>query len=380
MSDQKHLQSSCHESFPILDEMDFFNHAGVAPLSKPAADAMIAYAKHTASKAYIQGSWYKQAQHIKTLAARMINAPSAANIAYVPSTSAGLSLLARGLDWRRGDNVIITSIEFPANRYPWQDLAKQGVELIEIEPDNEGRIDVEDILEAITDRTRLVSISHVQFSSGFRIDLSEIAKMVHRAGGLLCIDAIQSVGAMPVDVQAWGVDFLSADSHKWMLGPEGCGFVYCEEDLIQMLHPGVVGWMNMPIRKEYTDYRFEFHTDARRFEPGSYNLAGIMAMGASLELLLETGLDNVWATIEMLTDHLCDRLNQKGYKVFSPRGAGEKSGIVSFSAADVSRHQAIIEMLEKQNIHIALRQGRLRVSPHFYNTLAQMDRLVDALP
>lgn len=380
MSDQKENQNTSTQAFPILGEMDFFNHAGVAPLSAAASDAMVNYARHTASKAYIQGGWYKQAQHIKGLAARMVNAPDASNIAYVPSTSAGLSLLAKGLDWRRGDNVIITSIEFPANRYPWQDLERLGVELIEIDPQQDGRIDVEDILEAITDRTRVVSLSHVQFSSGFRIDLREISNMVHRAGGLLCIDAIQSVGAMPVDVQKWGVDFLSADSHKWMLGPEGCGFVYCENDLIQMLHPGVVGWMNMPIRKEYTDYRFELHTDARRFEPGSYNLAGIMAMGASLELLLETGLENVWSKIQTLTDHLCEGLNAKGYKVFSPRGPNEKSGIVSFNAPDTSSHQAIFESLEKQNIHIALRQGRLRVSPHFYNTIEQMDRLVAALP
>lgn len=368
------------ETFPILEKMDFFNHAGVAPLSGPAAQAMIKYATDAASQAYLHNKWYTQAHHVKKLAARLVNAPSAANIAFTPSTSAGIALLARGLDWRRGDNVITTSIEFPANRYPWQDLDRLGVQLIEINPTDEGRIDIEDVLEAITDRTRVVSLSHVQFSSGFRIQLKEIADMVHRAGGLLCIDAIQSVGAMPVDVQAWGVDFLSADSHKWMLGPEGCGFVYCEEDLIQMLHPAVIGWMNMPIRKEYTDYRFELHTDARRFEPGSYNLAGILAMGASFELLLEVGLENVWRQIEELTDQLCDGLTEKGYRVFSPREEGEKSGIVSFTARDASRHQQILDDLEKQNIILALRQGRLRASPHFYNTPQQIQRLIDALP
>jgi len=366
--------------FPILAQMDFFNHAGVAPISAAAAMALKTYAENAASRAYVGHHWYRQANQVKQLAAKMINAPGPQNIAFVPNTSAGLSLLARGLDWRRGDNVIITSIEFPANRYPWQDLQKQGVELIEIDPLPDGRIDLEDVLDAITSRTRVVSLSHVQFSSGFKIDLKPVSEMVHRAGGLLCVDAIQSIGAMPVDVQALGIDFLSADGHKWMLGPEGCGFIYCESDLIQMLHPGVVGWMNMPIRKEYTDYRFDLHTDARRFEPGSYNIPGVLALGASLQVLLDVGLENVWQRIDALTTHLCNGLTRRGYKVFSPRREGEKSGIISFSASDPTKHQQIIDELEKQNIIIALRQGRLRASPHFYNTIEQMDRLIEALP
>ncbi|MEX2213258.1 MAG: aminotransferase class V-fold PLP-dependent enzyme [Phycisphaeraceae bacterium] len=371
--------------FPILSELAFFNHAGVAPLSRRAGDALRAFASQGERFAYFQQGWYRRVREVKKLAAKLINAEGENEIAFVANTSTGVSMIAKGIAWRPGDNVIITGVEYPANRYPWEDLKRFGVELIEVPQQPDFRIDVEDVVDAVTDRTRIVSISHVQYASGFRIDLKPISDMVHKVGGYLCVDAIQSLGAMPVDVQRMGIDFLTADGHKWMLGPEGCGILYVREDLIELLHPNVVGWMNMVDASNYGDYKFQFERDARRFEPGSYNLPGIFALGASLELLMEVGLETVWSRIDGLTTRLCEGLKAKGYRVLSPRGQGEQSGIVIFEVPDASvravpaKLQIVME-LEKQGMVIVIREGRLRASPHFYNSIEQIDRLVESLP
>ncbi len=242
---------------------------------------------------------------------------------------------------------------------------------------------MDDVLDAITDRTRVVSLSHVQFASGHRINLKPISDTVHKVGGYLCVDAIQSVGVLPVDVQAMGIDFLSADGHKWMLGPEGCGFFYCHEDLCPLLRPAIVGWMGMVDAMDFGNYRFELLPDARRFEPGSYNIPGILGLGASLDLLLEAGIDTIWSRVDQLNTHLCERLPEKGYRVFSPREhADERSGIVIFEPTgdDKPALSQVVTQLQQQGIVIALREGRLRASPHYYNRLEQIDQLIDALP
>lgn len=371
--------------FPILQEMVFLNHAAVAPISGPAAEAMRTYARQAESTSYVEAGWYKRALEVKKTAARLINAEGPLEIAFVPNTSTGLSMVANGLDFEPGDNVVITNVEYPANRYPWENLQRLGVELIEVRQASDGRIHVDDVCDAITDRTRVVSISHVQYASGHRINLRPISDMVHQAGGFLCVDAIQSLGVLPVDVQAMGIDFLSADGHKWMLSPEGAGLFYCRADLCPLLRPAVVGWMNMVDAENYGEYRFEFQPDARRFEPGSWNIPGILGLGASLDLLLKIGIENVWSRVEALTDRFCKGVTAKGYEVFSPRSdPQERSGIVIFNAPDrvgsADSHRKIIHDLERQRIVIALREGRLRVSPHFYNTRDQIDRLVAVLP
>lgn len=379
------LQLDTDAAFPILREMVFLNHAGVAPISGPAAEAVRQYAHQAESIAYVEAGWYKRANEVKAAAARLINAAGGQEIAFIPNTSSGLSLVANGLDWQPGDNVVITNVEYPANRYPWENLHRLGVELIEVRQAPDGRIHVDDVCDAITDRTRIVSISHVQFASGHRINLKPISDMVHQAGGHLCVDAIQSTGLLPVDVDAMGIDFLSADGHKWMLGPEGAGIFYCREALCPLLRPSVVGWMNMVDADNYGDYRFEFQPDARRFEPGSWNIPGVLGLGASIDMLLQVGVENVWARVDALNIRLCEGLSEKGYEVFSPRDdPDERSGSVIFSAPDrvggPKGHSKIVNELAQARIVIALREGRLRVSPHFYNTAEQIDQLIEALP
>lgn len=381
------------DEFPILREMAFFNHAGVAPITARAAAAVREFADQAACAAYIRSGWYSAVKPTKALAARMINAASGDEIAFVPNTSTGISLVAKGLRFHKGDNVVITNVEYPANRYPWEDLRRFDVEFREVKQSPEGVIDTDDMIDAIDNRTRVVAVSHVQYASGCRADLRPISDMVHRAGGFLCVDAIQSVGVLPVDVREMGIDFLSADGHKWLLSPEGFGVFYCREDLLEALHPNIVGWMNMVNASDYGNYQFEFQKDARRFEPGSYNIVGMLGFSRSAELLLELGIENVWARVEALTDRLCDGLLSRGYRVFSPREKSHKSGIVAFEppgmapvagprgrAVEHPGLKKIVADLEKQGIVIVVREGRLRASPHFYNTDAQIDQLLAALP
>ena len=376
------LQIDLTAQFPILDELIFFDHAGVAPISGPAAAALEAYARQAATRGYVGSGWQPRIRQVKQLAARLIGAESDDQIAFVANTSTGLNMVARGLDWHQGDQVVITSVEYPANRYPWEDLARFGVQMIQVEPHADGTIDVQDVCRAITERTRIVALSHVQYASGFRIDLKPISDAIHAAGGYLCVDAIQSVGVVPVNVQDQGIDFLAADGHKWLLAPEGCGIFYCRGDLLAKLHPALVGWMGMVDHTNFGNYQFAFAPTARRFEPGSYNVPGILALGASLELLLDVGVEAVWSRVDQLTERLCASLDAKGYRLCSPRLAHlHRSGIVVFEPPALAPTPAqIAAALGAERMVIVVREGRLRASPHFYNSDSQVDRLVEALP
>lgn len=372
--------------FPVLKHGVHLNHAGVAPLSAPAAAAIRDYAVATSEQGDYQTQRYAEISELRRTAAKLINARSENEIAFIPNTSTGISQVARGLTWQAGDQVVITNVDYPANRYPWESLRARGVELVEVQQLPDGRIDVEDVLDAISDRTKLVAISHVQYASGFRIDLKPISEMVHRVGGYLSVDAIQSVGALPVDVQAMGIDFLSADGHKWMLGPEGAGLFYCHEDLVRLLEPNVIGWLNVVDPHNYGDFNFTYSENARRFEPGCWNVPGLLGLKGSLDLIAAIGVDRVWARIEALTKYFEEAVQTKGYRVYSPRAeAGERSGIVMFELGERGKHveasaKAIVKELNEEKIVIALREGRLRVSPHFYNSEAQLDEVVGALP
>ena len=363
--------------FPIVNRWAFFNHAGVAPIAARAAEALRQFAQQAQDDAYLGGRWYKQAEITRRNAARLINADPT-EIAFVKNTSEGLAFVANGLTWSPGDQIISTAVEYPSNVYPWMDLAQRsGVQHIMV-PERDARIDPAEIFAAVTPRTRMIALSHVEYASGFRHDLAAVGRFCRDHGILLCVDGIQACGMMPVDVQAMNIDFLSADGHKWMLGPEGAGIFYCNRRHLLTLRPEV-GWMNVINADDYGNYDFTLRADAKRFECGSYNIPGVLALGAALQLLLDVGIDTVWSRIESLTSQLAAGLAAKGYQVFSSRRPGETSGIVTFTSA-VHKHAEIVHNLEAQKIIIVLREGRLRASPHFYNSHAQIEQLVQALP
>lgn len=370
--------TNLREMFPITRNYNFQNHAGVAPLSGPAAEGMKRYVDACCETAGLRSGFYRHAEHVRKVSAQLINA-SPEEIAFVKNTTEGIGWVANGLSWKTGDNVVTTNVEFPANVYPWMGLQARGVQL-KMVPEENGRVPVERLAEAIDSRTRVVAVSAIQYASGFRIDLAELGRICKEKGVLFCVDAIQALGAFPIDVHAMNIDFLSADGHKWLCGPEGCGIFYCNRSLIGHLRPVMAGWLCMKDALDFGNYRFEFVDSARKFDTGSYNLAGIYGLGASIEMFLQVGLEKVASHLLMLTDRLVRGLRDKGYRIVSSRRPGEASGIVAF-ISDVHDHEQLQSHLEREHrVVIALREGRLRASPHVYNTTEEIDQLVELLP
>src|SRR5579884_3336505 len=373
------------QAFPVLRRWNFFNHAGVSPLPKVAADALRLWAAQAEADTYLTGTWYRDVEALRVMAAQLMNAHRD-EIAFVKNTSEGISIVAQGIDWQWGDRIVTTAVEYPANIYPWMEQVRNhGAKLVMVpeETGHDGRrhVPVEKIHDEIKDpKTRLVSLSHVEFASGQRHDIEVIGQFCREHDTLFCVDAIQTLGVLPVDVKAMYIDFLSADGHKWLLGPEGAGFFYGRKELIERMRPLMVGWMNVVNAQDYGNYDYTLRPDAGRFECGTYNVPGLLALKASVEMLRQCGVDAISQRLKLLTDHLILRLMAKGYEIISPRSDLAWSGIVSF-ASPTHNHEAIVLALRKQHkTEIALREGRLRCSAHFYNTEAQLDRLVELLP
>jgi cysteine desulfurase / selenocysteine lyase len=374
------------EAFPVLGKLDFFNHAGVTVLPRVAADAIRTYAAQAETTAYLGTGWYGDIERLRALMATLLNA-SKEEIAFVKNTSEGISIVAKGIEWQWGDRIVTTAVEYPANVYPWMEVVRShGCNLVmvaeETDPATGARhVPLDKILEAAADpRTRLVTLSHVEFASGQRHDVAKIGAFCREKGKLFCVDAIQSLGVLPVDVAAMNIDFLSADGHKWLLGPEGAGVFYCRKELVERTRPLMVGWMNVVDAAEYGKYDYTLRPDAGRFECGTHNIAGLLALKASVELITALGPGMVAQRVRELTDLLIRGLLAKGYAVVSPRDKWQWSGIVSFTSP-THDHEQVFQMLRREHrTEIALREGRLRISPHFYNTEEQIDRLVEHLP
>ncbi len=364
--------------FPITRNYNFQNHAAVAPLSRRSAEAVRTYLTHAEENAYLKGGFYKHADQVRAQIAQLINAQPE-EVTFCKNTSEGLSMVANGLTWQNGDNIVTTNAEFAANIYPWQSIRPRGV-TVKMVIEEDGRIPIERLIEAIDNRTRLVAISSVQYASGFRSDLATIGEYCQSKGVLLCVDAIQSLGVFPIDVRAMNIDFLAADGHKWLCAPEGSGLFYVRRELQGHLRPTAIGWLSMKDPTQFDKYQFEFADTARRYDSGSYNLAGVYALGGAIELLQEIGVEEISKRLLSLTDQLVEGVRNKGYRVVSSRAPGEASGIVSFFSdihepGDIQRH-----LQAEHRIVISVRRGKLRASPHLYNTEAEIKQLITALP
>jgi selenocysteine lyase/cysteine desulfurase len=356
----------------------FLDHAAVAPLSGPAQTALREYADDAAQHGVAHSPrWLKRIEEVRQFAARLIHA-GPDEIAFVASTSAGIGIVAEGLDWKHGDNIVTAEEEYPANLYPWFNLGTRGVELRRV-PSRGPRINIDDIRNAIDGRTRLVSLSSVEYASGFRNDLASVGELCRERGILFFVDAIQSLGVIPLDVHATPIDFLAADGHKWLLGPEGAGIFYIRKELIDRLHPIGVGWHSVVNCWDFANIDFRLRPDAARWEGGSPNTAGITALGESLELLLNLGVPAVSTRILELTDHLCDRAAKAAIEVFSSRQEEERSGIVSLLPPASADLATLVRRCRDAGVIVNRRAGRLRASPHCYNSPAEIDRFIDVL-
>jgi cysteine desulfurase/selenocysteine lyase len=300
-------------------------------------------------------------------------------IAITSSTAMGVNIIAKGLSWAQGDSVVVPTIDFPANMYPWLHLAAQGVEVRRVPP-REGRITTGDLVAACDSRTRVVAVSLVQFSTGFRVDIDALGEACRARGILLVVDGMQAVGWLNLDVHASPIDVMALQSYKWLLGAPGVGWLYVRRSLIEQIEPLAVGSRSMTVRDSFLDHRFELSPEATRFESGVLNLHGIAGVGASLDLLSRVGLPAIEARVLSLAEELADRLAMSGYIVVSARmNRGERSPIVAFRHPQMDArlcHRRLIEA----GVLVSLREGAVRASPHFYNVSDDIDRLLDALP
>ncbi len=366
--------------FPVTQRWIYCNHAAVAPLSSRVAEAIRGIVADLNEYGAVHWkSWGKTVHHTRQLVAQLIHC-DADEIGFVKNTSDGLSVLANGLDWRWGDRVVCIAGEFPSNVYPWLALRTLGVEWVTA-PERQGRVDLNEIERRLDSRTRVLTVSYVQYLSGFRIDLEALGEMCHRKGIIFCVDAIQGMGAFEIDTVRQKIDFLSADAHKWMLGPEGIGVVFVSQRILERVTPRVLGWMSVENYWDFDRLELKFRHGALRYECGSLNTVGIHGLAAAVELLLEVGIENISRKILETTAHLCRGLEAKGYNILSSRQEEEASGIVSFSANDrgLNVHD-IHRRLEEARVSTAVRKGYVRVSPHFYNSISEMDQLLDLLP
>jgi cysteine desulfurase / selenocysteine lyase len=369
--------AALRDEFPVTRRWAFFDHAAVAPLTSRAQRAMAEYAADLAENGDVhERHWVEHVEEVRRLLAKLLNA-DAHDLAFIKNTSEGIGIVAEGFPWKAGDNVVTAAEEYPANIYPWMNLADRGVELRTVQS-REGRLLLDDVRAALDSRTRILSLSYVEYASGFRNDLDALGALCRERGIYFFVDAIQGLGVLPLDVSQTPIDFLAADGHKWLLGPEGAGVFYIRRELVDLLHPVGVGWNSVVNSRRFSQPEFQLRPNAGRWESGSLNVAGITALGASVELLLSIGIPVVAARVLELTDYLCARAEEVGLQVFSSRRPGEKSSIVSLIApeADVG---LLVRRCRDAEIVINRRAGRLRVSPHCYNTTEEIDRLLDVL-
>ena len=373
---------------PITDRWAYFDHAAVAPISAPAKRAITEWAEQAATQGdTVWLQWERRVERTRRLAADLVNAPLE-EIALVPNTTAGINLVAEGLDWREGDNVVVLADEFPSNLYPWMHLEPLGVETRRV-PTDSGRLSLDRLRQACDRRTRVVSVSWVGYATGYRQDLHAIAEIAHAAGGessdraLFFLDAIQGLGVLPLDVQQTPIDFFAADGHKWLLGPEGAGVAFLREEHLPRLRPMSVGWNSTVGAHCFDKLDPTLKPTAARYEGGSANMPGMLALGASLELLSEEPTEAVTASLLDITDYLCDRLASAGLKVDShrapePTGHDPRSGIVMLNP-ETSPPDEARRRCTQAGIATMVRGGRLRLSPHAYTSYDEVDHLVATL-
>jgi len=361
---------------PVARDWAFYDHAAVAPLSAPAASAIETWSK----SALEQGNhdwpvWATGVEKCRDLGARLISADPA-EIALVPNTSAGISIVAEGFPWQAGDNVVVPADEFPSNQYPWMHLASRGVECRRVEMPTD-RFDLDKLDAACDRRTRIVAASLVGYASGWRSDPKALADLAHRHGALLFLDAIQGLGVFPLDVAETGVDFLAADGHKWLLGPEGAGLFYTRREHLERLRPLTVGWHSVP-QADFSRIELRWRDSAARFEGGSQNMVGFLGLAASIELLLGFGVHNLAQRILEITDEVCQKLTEIGAAVLSQRDPEHASGIVSFELPGRDPQQ-VRAKCRQQNVALSCRGGRLRISAHAYNDERDLQTLLAVL-
>lgn len=367
---------------PICEKYSYFDHAAVAPLTQSAGKAIqkwVGEAMRDGDAVWME--WAAFLTKCRELAAQLI-AASTDEIALIPNTTLGIHYIAAGIAWKPGDAVLAIANEFPSNLLAWKQLAQIGVEVSIYEPENDGRIDLERLLAMITPATKLVAVSWVGFSSGYRINPGELAAELHRRGVLLLLDSIQGLGVFDLNVQRDGVDFAVADGHKWMLGPEGAGILYIRREHLDWLRPVGVGWNSVRNSFTFSATELDWRESAARYEGGSHSMVGFAGLSSSLawmQKMRDAYGERIWEeSVLDNTQRAVTALREAGATLQWPSRLEQRSGIVSFSWRDEDP-QRVRQRCLKDHVVLSCRLGRLRISPHGYNNGEDIERLIQSL-
>jgi len=364
-----------HPEFLLSPKILYLNHAAVAPWPRRTAAAVARFAQENGTRgAADYANWIGTETRLRQRLAELIGAPSPTDVALVKNTSEGLSVIAYGIDWKAGDTVVGIAQEFPSNRIVWESLSTQGVAYrrLDLYASSEPETD---LMALCDERTRLLALSSVQYARGLRLDLERLGGFCRSRNILFCVDAIQSLGVVPFDLKPSKADFVVADGHKWMLGPEGVALLYVNPRLRPELRLCQYGWHMVEHRGDYERPDWDPAADARRFECGSPNMLGIHALDASLSLLLETGIDRVQAAVTERTQRLIELVDGHGFELLSPRDPERRAGILTFRVPGAD-HQALHQALTDKGVICARRGGGIRFSPHFYTPHGVLERAV----
>jgi selenocysteine lyase/cysteine desulfurase len=374
------MNDSIRALFPVTGRAIYLNHAAVSAPPTPTIDAIKSQLADVSENGSVNfRKWLAVRESARQLLAGMLGAHPK-QVAFVRNTSDALSTVANGLSWQAGDNLVSFRHEFPSNLYPWLRVRDAlGVE-VRVCEEREGRADIDELIQLIDGRTRIVAISQVQYASGFRADLERIGRAARAHDALLVVDVIQALGVIPTNVEADLVDVAAGACHKWLLTPEGVGFLYLSARARERIQPTLVGWTSVPNPDDYGNYEQGWNEGTLAWETGTGPVALIHGLEASLKLLNEIGISTIQAYLEKLTDYLCEQLQNTDYELVSSRRKGEKSQIVCIRNTAGLSPMDLYTQLRKRNIITAPRGDRLRISPHFYNALEEIDELVKALP
>ena len=364
-------------AFNLSPDICYLNHAAVSPWPRRTVEAVTRFAEENGrrgSEHYAR--WLSIEEDLRGRLATLINAPSPRDIALAKNTSEALSIIAYGIDWREGDNVVGIAEEFPSNRIVWESLSSRGVDYRQLNLYRSSAPE-EDLMALCDDRTRLIAVSSVQYARGLRLDLEVLGNYCRSHDILLGVDAIQHLGAAPFDLERTAADFVVADGHKWMLGPEGIALLYVNPAIRPRLSLHQFGWHMTAQPGDYERSDWQPAADARRFECGSPNMLGIHALNASLSLLIDEGLNRVQTLLQQRIDRLIELVDAAGFELLSPRGAERRAGIVTFRVPDVPL-EPLHKDLVSRKIMCAQRGGGIRFSPHFYTPMEALERAVAA--
>ena len=360
--------------FPVRRSLVYFNHAAVGAVPRRVSEAITAHVENVRDRGAADWRrWYADIEKARAKVAGFIGA-RASEVAFLPSTSWGLSAVAQAYPWREGDNVVGDDMEFPANVYPWMVLRRRGVEF-RAAKSREGRVTVDDLAACVDSRTRVIAVSWVAFHNGFVYPIEEIGAFCREKGILFVVDGIQGVGALPLDVSRVPVDVFVADAHKWLLGQEACALFYVAENARERVPPVAAGWWNVRSEGGFLDYELDFYLSSRRYEPGSLPTAQIQGLGTAIDLLEEMGSEAIVERIRETVGALAEGLASRGWTIASPEPFG--SGILAAAPPDGNANRAAKE-LEKLGVIVAPREGAVRFSPHAYNDLIEVERILEA--